>query len=37
LRTSENPEGDFGKFLGEDGDCLVVVDYAETGPAMSLL
>jgi glycosyltransferase involved in cell wall biosynthesis len=30
LRASEDPEGDFRKFLGEGGDCLVVVDYAET-------
>jgi hypothetical protein len=30
LRASENLETDFGKFLGEGGDCLVVVDYAET-------
>jgi hypothetical protein len=25
-----NLEADFGRFLGEGGDCLVVVDYAET-------
>jgi tetratricopeptide (TPR) repeat protein/glycosyltransferase involved in cell wall biosynthesis len=30
LRASENLETNFGKFLGEGGDCLVVVDYAET-------